>query len=401
MDAEKKARMLLEAFSDDAGGRQVASAANQRVTEKVAAQWEAAGCLVSRQEFPCFRWQRHDMRLCSGDRLFSAHISPYSHACRLKTPLVRASSTQELRRMDGAGRIVLLDGELTRHQLMPKRFPFFQDAMHQEITNLLEGRGFAAVVAATGRDPYMAGGVYPFPLIEDGDFLLPSAYLTSEEGEELAQEVGKTVELTIDTERIHAVAANVVGSWGDRGGGKKIVVCAHMDTKLDTPGALDNAAGLVVLCLLADKLQGYSGPPCVELVAFNGEEHYAVPGQVTYLERHGKDLSAILLALNVDGPGYQGRASAYSVYQWPEDWSEIFADTIASHGSSVMGENWYQGDHMMFVQQGVPALAVTSEPIEEMLAVAHTVRDTVEQVCPERLVQVAACLHDLILTLAG
>ena len=53
----------------------------------------------------------------------------------------------------------------------------------------------------------MAGGVYPFPLIEDGDFDIPSVYLTAEEGERLAQFLGATATLTIDAERFRPSAA--------------------------------------------------------------------------------------------------------------------------------------------------------------------------------------------------
>ncbi|MEZ4997668.1 MAG: hypothetical protein R2758_09480 [Bacteroidales bacterium] len=32
------------------------------------------------------------------------------------------------------------------------------------------------MIGATGRSSALAGGVYPFPLIEDGDFDIPSVY---------------------------------------------------------------------------------------------------------------------------------------------------------------------------------------------------------------------------------
>ncbi len=87
--------------------------------------------------------------------------------------------------MEGRGRIVLLDGELTCEQLLPKHFPFLQWEEHGEIIVLLEQRGFAAVLAATDTDPNLAGRMSPFPLLEDGDFSLPSAYMTLQEGERL------------------------------------------------------------------------------------------------------------------------------------------------------------------------------------------------------------------------
>ena len=50
-----------------------------------------------------------------------------------------------------------------------------------------------AIIAATGRDPGLAGGVYPFPLIEDGDFDIPSVYMKDVEGDRLADYAGQEV----------------------------------------------------------------------------------------------------------------------------------------------------------------------------------------------------------------
>jgi len=49
----------------------------------------------------------------------------------------------------------------------------------------------SAIIAATSIDPGLAGGISPFPLIEDGDFDIPSVYMTIEEGLRLAERVGE------------------------------------------------------------------------------------------------------------------------------------------------------------------------------------------------------------------
>jgi hypothetical protein len=44
-----------------------------------------------------------------------------------------------------------------------------------------------------------------------------------------------------------------------------------------------------------------------------------------------------------------------------------------------MIEPWYQGDHMIFVTQGVPALTLTSSDIFSLIdTVVHTEKDTAE-----------------------
>ena len=68
--------------------------------------------------------------------------------------------------------------------------------------------------------------------------------------------------------------------------------------------------------------------------------------------------------------------------------------------SLAEGEPWYQGDHMVFAMQGVPALAVTSEGFMEIeTKFAHTPKDHPDLVDCEQLVQVATALYDLMLTI--
>ena len=69
---------------------------------------------------------------------------------------------------------------------MPKNFVFYNPEEHKRIITLLENSGASASISATGRNAALAGGVYPFPLIEDGDFNIPSVYMTEEEGKRLS-----------------------------------------------------------------------------------------------------------------------------------------------------------------------------------------------------------------------
>ena len=61
------------------------------------------------------------------------------------------------------------------------------------------------------------------------------------------------------------------------------------------------------------------------------------------------------------------------------------------------GEPWFQGDHMIFVQQQVPALALVSENFLHITsAIAHTEKDTVDLVNPHTLAVTAIALHQII-----
>ena len=86
--------------------------------------------------------------------------------------------------------------------LMPKNFVFYNPEEHQKIIALLEKGEPKAIICATGRNAALAGGVYPFPLIEDGDFNIPSVYMTEEEGKKLIQYAGKNIFLESRSRRI-------------------------------------------------------------------------------------------------------------------------------------------------------------------------------------------------------
>ena len=68
-----------------------------------------------------------------------------------------------------------------------------------------------------------------------------------------------------------------------------------------------------------------------------------------------------------------------------------------NYAGIITGEPWYQGDHMIFVQNGRPAIAFTAEKITDLMAtVTHTPRDTPEIVEYGKLVEIAKALNDFI-----
>ena len=59
-----------------------------------------------------------------------------------------------------------------------------------------------------------------------------------------------------------------------------LVACAYIDAKMGSPGAIDNASGVIVLLLFAEILQECSAGRGLEVVALNGEACYAASGQI-------------------------------------------------------------------------------------------------------------------------
>jgi aminopeptidase YwaD len=392
-----QANQYLQKLCVDIPRRSVGSPGNREATAFFAERTAAHGFEVQTPAFDCIYWTEEGARLSAEGESFQVQVSPYSLSCHVQAPLIAAASLDELSGVQASGKILLLHGALTREQLMPKNFPFYNPEEHQRIYQLLEAKKPLAVLSATSRNPELAGALYPFPLIEDGDFDIPCAYLTEEEGSRLLQFAGKPVLLTVLSRRTPATGCNVI-ACKNPAAGRRLVFTAHIDAKESTPGALDNAAGVVTLLLLAELLKDYAGSLGVEIVAINGEDYYAAPGEILYLAQNQGKMGDILLNINLDGVGYREGPTSYSLYECSEAVASLVQQVFSAYTGMRQGEQWYQGDHMIFVQSGAPALAITSETIMVIeTQFAHTANDIPELVDPARLASLALALRDLTL----
>lgn len=235
----------------DIPDRQVGSGGNRAAAAYFAETVSSLGFAVETHDFECMDWRAGSVSLQVGGEAFAA------------------SALEDA--------VVLLRGDIAREQLMPKNFPFYNPDEHQRIIWLLETKRSQALITATGRDWQMAGSLYPFPLIEDGDFDIPSVVMTDVEGERLAAYAGQDATLISRAERLPSSGYNVVARKGQRE--RRAVCFAHIDAKPGTPGAIDNASGAVVMLLLAELLADYGGGLGIEIVALNGEDYYSNPGE--------------------------------------------------------------------------------------------------------------------------
>ncbi len=377
-------------------GRETGSPGNVAATTYFARSIAALGFHVECPGFDCIDWTHGDVALEAGCERFQAFPGPYSLGCSVTAKLVETSTLAELEQVNMTGNALLVRGELAREQIMPKHFPFYNPDEHKRIVSVLEQRQPAAIIAATERNPSSVGALYPFPLFEDGDFDVPSVYMTSEEGNKLRQHLGKMVRLEFEASRIPSRGVNVVARKGE-GGSRRIVFCAHIDARKGTPGALDNASGVATLLALAGLLKDHAGSTAVEIVALNGEDYYAVPGQILYLASNASFLDTIVMAINVDDVGYREGDTSFSLYACPDALAIKARDILGAHGEFHEGEPWPQGDHMMFAMNQVPAMAITAEQSGSVSAqITHTTHDTIDQVDCKKIARVAIGLADLV-----
>lgn len=379
--------------------RCVGSEGNRKASDFFEKKIKSFGWQTISQEFSAIDWKNDGSVLKVNEQDFKVQVSPYSLGFQGTAQLQSASTISELENGNFKDKILLLYGEIAKEQLMPKNFVFYNPEEHQRIVAALEKSGALAIICVTGRNASLAGGVYPFSLIEDGDFDIPSVYMTEEDGDKVIQLVGKTATLKILSERIPSIGYNIVGKIGAEGK-KRIVITAHIDSKKGTPGATDNATGITVLLMLAELLQNYKGNKQIELVAFNGEDYYSVPGQMKYIMENEGNFKSILLNINIDGAAYEKGKTTFSFFDLPEEFKKAALSSIKEYPDVKKGVQWPQGDHSIFLQYGIPAIAVSSEWFTESAEsqdITHTEKDNIGIVDIDKVIEIAEILNKIII----
>ena len=398
-----RARQHLDALCSVLPDRRPGSAGNREAVDYVAAALVASGWNLGFQEFDCLDWETEGGTLKIGDTVLEPTPSPYGRGVTASGPIRVLRHLEDLGRKDLVGSIAVVTGELASEPLTPKAFPFYGSEVHSHIVSELEAADPAAIIAITGIYPELCGALDPFPLIEDGDFDIPTANLRPEDAVLLLEGEGRSASVEIRSIRKHSRARNVIGMRGPQS--PRVTVIAHVDTKPGTPGAVDNAAGVVVLLLLAELLDAARHPNLpigVELLAVNGEDHYAAPGELAWLEVNGEALDEILLVVNIDGAGYVRGKSAFSTYNVEGDVAGHVDRVFGARDDFLRGPEWFQSDHAIFAMRGRPAVAITTEYVQEMLATLfHSADDTPDQVDVDLVVGIARAIEELIATWPG
>ncbi len=394
----QKCVSYLKTLCEEIPERSVGSEGNRRASSFFEKELSSLGWQTEMSELDVIDWKDGGATLQVANQSYNVLVSPYSLGCSVQAPLISASCLEEIERQEITGNILLLSGGIAKEQLMPKNFIFYNPEEHQNIIALLEQNQPAAIISATGRNAALAGGVYPFPLIEDGDFDIPSVYTTEEEGKKLLSCIGRSAILESLSTRIPAKAYNVIARKGKEMA-KRIVITAHIDAKKGTPGAIDNATGVVTLLLQAELLKDYDGDRLLEIVAFNGEDYFAVPGQMDYIRKNQEHFENIVLNINIDGAGYKEGKSSFSFFGLPEEMKGKVSGVLAEYDGITEGIQWPQGDHSIFVQQGCPAIAVSSKWFIDHMdsqTITHAPEDNAGIVDCRKVVEIAKALNRLI-----
>lgn len=346
---EARTRLLTDVgprSSGTAGER-----AGQRAVEEAFAE---LGLPVERHAFTWSPWLRGTAQITVGDDVFAARaLSPSPTTRGLTAPLTLATAGAE------PGSLALFrsaDGS---------RSGQFSDALFSGVAGMIR------VTDDVGHDDE--------PLVEVGHTLtgslLPAVAVDKETGDALSARAGEpaTVDIEATTLEGHEsvnLVARVPGVTSDR----PVYVTAHYDGWDNSEAAIDNALGVGMMLLLAQRLTAGPTPARdVVFLATAGEEQ-GLNGAFRYVADVPEAATARFV-LNLDIPwAHEGR---YIVATTDTALQQLALDVAASLGLDPVdgGDPSPASDHLPFQAEGVPAAWHTRWPDRHY----HTTQDTVEQ----------------------
>lgn len=358
------------------------------------------GYSIQSLPFACMVWSSGASAIKIDNQSIAIEPSPFSEPFNGSGKLSIVKTLEQLENINCKDAILVLAEDMTRTPLQPKNYPFYYPDEHKKIISLLEKKQPKAIIAVTGKNSL--NGQNPFPLFEDGNFLIPSGNIGKgylKQIDRLAH-LGIPVSLVIDSYKTEAKSRQIVASKKAKKSAGKIIIGAHMDTKYNTPGALDNAAGVAVLLQTAQSLN--SSVYDIDIVPFNSEEFYGANGELEYLKLLDSESKKIALMINIDSPCHKGSETAISFHNLSNPIARLTNSLIANNPKITKGKEWYAGDHTPFIFRGIPCMVVTSSDFfDGALEYTHTPKDTLDTVDFEMVKPTAQHLIDVIDSLSA
>ncbi|MFH2104097.1 MAG: M28 family peptidase [Chloroflexota bacterium] len=374
-------------LSVEIGARPIGSPANQTAADYIGQAFLSANLELEEQAYPCVDWEHSGTNLEINGKPAPVSANVFSLPCDVTAQCIPLCSLAELESADIREKIVIFYGDLAKVQLSPKSW-FLISPAEQRIIALLEEKRPAALLAPP------AATVEYEQVSEDWELDLAAATVPRDVALALLHEPTARLHLRIDSRRVLATARNIVARRKGPGSGK-IVMMAHFDTKIQTPGALDNAGGVAVLLGLASTLNKSSLACGLEFVAFNGEE-YLPMGDTEYLRRGEQDFGSIIAAINMDGIGAAMGTNSITTLAANDEFENTVKSIAGGYPGVVWVDPWPESNHSTFAMRGIPSIAFGSVGVRSL---AHTPEDTLDQISAAKLAEVAQLARDIVLAL--
>ncbi len=377
----------LDVLVNQIGARPAGSLAHRRAAEYIRTQFQESGLELSEVSVDFPEWTLQFAQLQVAGQDLPLDVNPFSPACDIDGELIAVSTIPELAEADITGKITLLYGELAKAPIFPINFEPIQFERDQTINRLLMEKQSAAVLTVN---------LHPWRRIhifEDEDFPIPSATISSEVGRELLTRQGDVVQLSIQTKTQPTQIQTIIGKTKPQHT-QRIVICAHYDTKVGTPGAFDNGSGMAAVLALAEDIATQNLGVDLEFVAW-GDEEYGAHTDGVYVRQFGHEFDQLLCAINLDGIGLALENTTLTMLAHSPAFEEVVRDVQANYPAVVWVEPWVQSNHSTFAMRKVPSLALTSLTWER----AHQGDDSMDWLSATKLDEAMALVQEIIHTI--
>jgi aminopeptidase YwaD len=369
------------------GSRPIGSATNRAAADYISEVFEKVGLSLELQEIPCPDWIAEHTSLELNGELLEASANTFSPSCNVSIETIPVCTPAELELASMTGKILVFYGDMAQTELATKGGIYVSER-DRRILQLLEDRRPAGIITI---NPTLHAH---WRLIEDFDLDIPSVTVTAHSGLKLLKNPGAIVQLKIVARRSPSHTSNVIGRLqGELP--ERIVFCAHYDSKVDTPGAYDNAAGVGVLLTLAELLSQRKHRHTLEWVAFTGEEGAGL-GDMEYARnarQTGKGFDQVTAAVNIDGVGPFTGTTTIASFAASLQFQALIDEIIKRFPRVMWVEPWPASDHYIFYSNGTPSVALTSKGIRDIY---HTLSDTFEWISGEKLAEAVQFVLDFV-----
>jgi hypothetical protein len=222
--------------------------------------------------------------------------------------------------------------------------------------------------APDGLVQHFTAAFYPPPLAppwEGRVLAVPGVTVEAEAGERLLALLSAgPVRLRLEHRAAYetATSANVVAEIpGTNPDAARVVVGAHYDTQLESPGAADNATGLAALLGIARAWAGLWPRRTIELVAF-GVEEPAAWGASHFVARRVPESIAAMVNLDALGPPIDATRTIVADPRLAAFAAESCHATGWNVEQQLDARDFPYADHAPFIAAGIPAAWIWRYP---------------------------------------
>ena len=105
----------------------------------------------------------------------------------------------------------------------------------------------------------------------------------------------------------------------------------------------------------------------------------------------------IYFAVNIDVAGFFEGSTAFSFYGCSPEVENAAKQVFKKFPDMSEGEQWYQSDHSIFIQNQTAAIAFTSSEFKQLSSnITHTKKDSVKLVDHSMIINISTALFNLV-----